>query len=131
MIALRRILYVFATVACWQLSAEGPSRVAIPFAFEVDGVHLPAGTYSVQPSGAPTAIMLRADGADAATQIRQAAVDKYASACSCLRFHHYADGSYVLSDVNLGQKAPSLELPSAMRRSKEEFPLGAVQISLR
>lgn len=111
--------------------AQTVSHATIPFAFEVDGTHMPAGKYQVLPAGAPTSVLLRAEGTDAASvTVSQAAIDKYSSGCSCLRFHRYADGSLVLSDINLGHGAPALELPSAVRKSREEFPVEAVQIKL-
>jgi hypothetical protein len=111
--------------------AQTAPHATIPFAFEVDGAHMPAGKYQVLPAGSATSVQLRAEGADAATvTVSQAAIDKYAIGCSCLRFHRYADGSLVLSDINLGHGAPALELASAVKKSREEFPVEAVQIKL-
>lgn len=73
--------------------AQTVSHATIPFAFEVDGTRMPAGKYQVLPAGAPTSVLLRVEGADASVTVSQAAIDKYSTGCSCLRFHRYADGS--------------------------------------
>lgn len=113
------------------LRAQTAVHAMIPFAFDADGTKMPAGRYDVLPAGSPKVVILRAEGTGSSVTLDRMAVDRYAAGCSCLRFHRYADGSLVLSDINLGQKAPSLELVWASRRSREEFPVGAVQISLR
>jgi hypothetical protein len=106
----------------------GPVRAFVPFAFEVDGVVLPSGQYVVEP-GSGGAIVLRPEGGRALAL--EVAVDRYAAGCSCLRFHHYADGRYVLSDVHAGGRAAPLEVVSAMRKSRREYPMEAVEVPVR
>lgn len=112
------------------LLAAGPHapapaiRAAIPFAFEADGVQLPSGQYVVA-AALPGEVTLRADAPNGPKVTVEATVDRYSNGCNCLRFHRYADGRYVLSDVQ------SLEVVSAMRKSRREYPLEAVEVPLR
>ncbi len=105
--------------------AAGPVRASIPFPFEADGVQLPSGQYVIAASGAG-AVTLRADAPGANKVTVETAVDRYASGggCSCVRFHRYADGRYVLSDVQ------SWEVVSAMKKSRREYPMEAVEVPL-
>lgn len=116
-------------LAAGALSAQTTPHIKVKFAFEVDGTRMPAGSYSVEVAEGGTPIVLKAEGAGRTIVIKSVTVDLYATPCGCVRFHRYADGLYVLSDIELGPQTPALELVSARRKSREEYPMMAVQVA--
>ena len=122
LVAILSLLATLTAASVYARSA-GSLKVNIPFSFMAGKATLPAGTYTVERSGAQGVLVIRnIDGGASAAVLTQATESRAAQAQSKLDFHRYGE-QYFLSKVWTEGDTVGRELPKT--RMEREAAKGA------